>query len=93
MAKRKTSHRDVQFVVNDAQGKEQIFDKWDTAVVFAAEQSLHQGRPVNLDVLVYSIWGAKWLGADDAAERYRQDPKASVFDRYVIAMGYQGSVP
>jgi len=52
------------------------------------------GRPrVNLDVLVWNEEGAEWYGGDDAVERYREDPEASVFERFEIKVNPVGMVP
>lgn len=52
------------------------------------------GRDVKLDILVHSEAGARWVGGDDAVKRYREDPDASVFERYQIrGANFQGRVP
>lgn len=39
------------------------------------------GEASSVDVLVWTEAGARWYGGDDAIERYREDPEASVFER------------
>ncbi len=51
-----------------------------------------RGRAV-LDVLVYSEEGAKAHGGEDAVERYREDPDASVFERFEFYANCVGRIP
>jgi len=83
-------NKDVEFAV-DAGGKEHIFATFQEAASFALQVAI-SGKDVDLDVLVYSEDGAKWVGGDDAVKQYREDPDASVFNRYRIRVSDQGSV-
>ena len=82
MAQAKT-HKDVDFSVS-TRGSEKTFKKFDEAVSLAVVLAASDGRPHNVDVLIYSAAGARWWGGDDAAEEYEDDPDASVSDRIVI---------
>jgi hypothetical protein len=85
------SMKDVEFAVDDASGHERIFKSFDEACGFAVSLAA-SGRTVNLDVLVWSVAGARRLGGDDAVEQYREDPDASVFQRIEIRAENQGRV-
>jgi hypothetical protein len=93
-----TTHKDVEFAVDDARGKQRTFKKFDEAAGFAIsvaatlETTGDRGTSV-LDVLVWSRAGAKWYGGDDAVEQYDEDPEASVFQRFEIKVTAQGRVP
>lgn len=91
MARART-HRDVEFAVDDGQGRERIFKTFDEAAGFAVSMAA-TGRPdVYLDVLVWSAKGAEWYAGDDGVERYEEDPDASVFERFEISVNYVGRV-
>jgi hypothetical protein len=89
---RPKSHKDVEFAVDDASGKERIFKTFDEAAGFAVAIGVSRGERVDLDVLVYSKAGARWVGGDDAVEQYEEDPEASVFERYEIKVNSAGRV-
>jgi hypothetical protein len=77
----KTSHKDVEFVVNGKHLKS--FDK---ACGDAVASSLARGVAVNIDVLAYSKAGAKWCGIED------YDPDASVSGRISITSEDHGKI-
>lgn len=77
------SHKDVEFAVNDASGRQRTFRKFAEAAAFAVAVAA-TGRKVNLDVLVMSVAGARAYAGDEGVRLYREDPDASVFDRVVI---------
>lgn len=80
---RKT-HKDVEFVVNDAKGQERIFRRFDEACGFAASLAASNGTTKNVDVIIHSVPGARWWGGDAAVESYLEDPEASVAQRISI---------
>lgn len=86
-------HQDVEFAVDDASGNERIFKDANQAAGFALALALGDGRPHNIDVLIWSEEGAEAYGGDDAVEQYREDPEASVFERIVLRADSQGRVP
>jgi hypothetical protein len=90
MAKRK--HKDVDYAVDDASGKEHIFKTWDEAASFALGMAASTGS-ANLDVLIHSTFGAKFYGGSDAVDQYKEDPEASVFERFEIRVNAVGRVP
>lgn len=92
MAKRSKSHKDVEYAVEDFSGRERIFKKFDEAAAFAVAKAASRGEMVKLDVLIYSVSGARFYGGDDAVERYREDPDASVSDRFEISVNHVGHV-
>ena len=47
----------------------------------------------NLDVLIHSTFGAKFYGGSDAVDQYKEDPEASVFERFEIRVNAVGRVP
>lgn len=86
------THKDLDYAVDDASGKERIFKTFDEAAGFAVAMALSGKDRVNLDVLIWSKWGAKFYGGDDAFERYKEDPEASVFERFEISVNNVGRV-
>ncbi len=92
MARRKT-HPQVEFSVDDSSGHERIFKTFDEAAGFAVSIAASDGRPHDIDVLVYSSRGADWYGGDWAVEQYEDDPDASVFDRIKVRADTQGRIP
>ena len=91
MAREKT-HPQVEYAVDDAGGNERIFKTFDEAAGLAISVAL-DGRPVNLDVLIWDEEGAEFYGGDDAVEQYNEDPEASVFERFEIRVNAVGRVP
>jgi hypothetical protein len=85
------SHKDVEFAVDDAGGRERRFKKFDEAAGFAVAIA-STGRKVNLDVLIHSKAGARAWGGDDAVEQYEEDPDASVSERIEIKVNIVGRV-
>ena len=85
-------HKDVDFAVNDAGGHQRIFRTWDEAAGFAMSIAASRGESA-IDVLVYSEAGAKFVGGSDAVEEYREDPDASVFERFEIKVNSVGREP
>lgn len=81
----------IEFAVDDAQGRERIFETFGDALIFAVGQSISTGRPVNVDVLAHSREAAeKWQTG--GGEIYDEDTDASVFQRIVIRADDQGRV-
>ncbi len=85
--------KDVEFAVEDGGGDEHIFKTFDEAAGFAISLAASDGRAHNIDVLVWSEAGAKRLGGAVAVEQYREDPEASVFERFEIRVNAVGRVP
>jgi len=90
MAQRK--HKDVEYAVEDGSGKDRIFKTWDEAASFALGMAASTGS-ANLDVLIYSTWGAKFYGGPEAVAQYKEDPEASVFERFEIRVNNVGRIP
>lgn len=88
----KPVHKDVEFAVDDASGREQIFHTYEAAAAQALAVAISTGES-SLDVLIYSAEGAKAYGGDDAVEQYEDDPDASVFERFEISVNNVGRVP
>ena len=78
----KKAHKDVDFVVR-AHGRERYLGKFYEAAADAMYQLL-SGADVTIDVLIHSEAGARWYGGDVAVAAYKEDPDASVFERYEI---------
>ena len=89
MAQRK--HKDVEYAVEDGSGKERVFKTFDEAAAFALGMAISRGES-NLDVLIHSTWGAKFYGGDDAVTQYKEDPEASVFERFEIRVNNVGRI-
>ncbi len=89
---REKSHPDVEYAVDDWQGKERTFKTFDEGAAFAMQVAVSRGEAV-LDVLIWSEEGAEWYGGDDAVDQYNEDPEASVFERFEIRVNAVGRVP
>ena len=90
---RPQTHKDVEYAVNDASGKQRIFKSSNEAAGFALSLAMSHGGSVNLDVLVHSPAGARWYrGSSDGVEEYNEDPDASVFDRIIVTAESTGRV-
>jgi len=95
MARKK--HKAVEFHVSDnrASGRGErtdVYHTWAEASEAAMARAVARGDAV-IDVCVFSRAGAKWWGGDEGVERYKEDPEASVFDRFEIDVNYVGRVP
>lgn len=84
-------HPDISYHVDDTQGAERVFDSFNDAAGFAVEQAACRGEST-LDIVIWSEDGAYAFGGDDAVERYREDPGASVFERLEIKVNNVGRV-
>ena len=85
-------HKDIEYTV-DATGIASGYLKtFDEASIKAMQLALAYGE-ATIDVLVYSEEGAAAYGGDDAVERYREDPDASVFERIVVNAKILGRIP
>ena len=99
MARKKT-HKDVEYMVErgidrgpgQRASDPRYFKNGKEALAAAAETAISTGEST-LGVLVHSKAGAKFYGGDDAVERYREDPEASVFDQYEFKVNAVGMVP
>ena len=96
MAKRRKTHPDVEFHVEPAGGPAaasvHIAKTWSDACEVAVLGGI-MGNKMNLDVVVWSEAGARWYGGADAVEQYREDPEASVFERFEVRVDALGRVP
>ena len=89
---RPKSHPQVGFHVDDAAGKERIFRTWDEAAGFAVVMASSGKEDVYLDVVIWTESGARWWAGDHGVEQFREDPDASVSERYKIKVEDQGRV-
>ena len=90
---RARAFKDVEFEVSDDREKRVgTYKTFQEAAAVALDRAISRGS-ATLDVLVWSEAGARALGGSDAVDRYREDPDASVFDRYEIKVNAVGRVP
>jgi hypothetical protein len=82
------SHRDLEFAVDGLYTHD-----FGLAMCRAVQRALTLGRPVALDVVVWSEDGARLFGGDEAVASYREDPDASVHDRIMVSAEPQGRIP
>jgi hypothetical protein len=77
-----STHPDVEFHVT-GRGSDitQIVHTWDDA------RGILEGSDGTIDVCVWSKKGARWYGGDDAVASYKEDPDASVFERWEVRNG------
>lgn len=87
-----TKHKDVTFVVEQPNGRERSFDRFNEAAGYAVVLAASDGRTHNVDVLIYSAAGAKWWGGAEAVEQYREDPDASISDRIKVKAEATGRI-
>jgi hypothetical protein len=94
--KRRKTHPDVEFHVEPAGGRAgasvHISKTWADACEVAVIGGII-GNRMHIDVVVWSESGARWYGGSDAVEQYREDPEASVFERYELRVNAVGRVP
>ena len=86
-------HPDLEFQVQADSPHSDYYKTWSEACEAAVRTSASREVPVYIDVLTWSRAGARAWGGDDAAERYSEDPEASVFERFVIRVESQGRIP
>ncbi|HSX22535.1 MAG TPA: hypothetical protein VLE97_07165 [Gaiellaceae bacterium] len=90
---RPQTHKDVEYMVDDASGRPRYFKSSNEAAGFAISIAMSRGQEVNIDVLVHSSAGARWYrGSSDGVDEYNEDPEASVFDRIVVRAESQGRI-
>jgi hypothetical protein len=89
---RARKHKDVEYAVDDFEGNEKIFKTFEEACEFAVYKAMSRGQAVELDVLVWSRAGAKWLEGDYGVEVYDEDPEASVYKRITIRANDEGRI-
>jgi hypothetical protein len=85
------AHPEVEYVV-EAEHAERAYPTFDEALIYAFSVALSAGR-ARIDVLIYGEEGAEAFGGSDAVERYREDPDASVFQRFEIEVRDLGQIP
>lgn len=85
-------HKDLEFAVNDAGGRQRIFSTFEEAAGFAVSIAASNGSEVNIDVLCGSKQAAKKWGGDGMVEQYEEDPDASVTDRVTIRAEHVGRI-
>ncbi len=90
MSKRR-SHKDVEFTVSGGSPEEREHKTFAKASVDIMNRLTSSGE-ATLDVLVWSEAGARWLAGDDGVDSYREDPDASVFERYTFKCNAEGKV-
>jgi hypothetical protein len=73
-----------EFHVTIASGETVVLKDFDRAIVIAFTVAINSGRPCFIDVICHSEREAEAWGGEDAAERYKSDPEASVFERIEI---------
>jgi hypothetical protein len=90
--KRAGRHKGVEFVVEGYDGHQRTFKTFGEATDFAVGRAASTGSKVDVDVLIYSVSGARWWGGDPAVEEYQEDPEASVSDRFEVSVNHVGRV-
>lgn len=83
---------DLEFHVDLPSGEVNIYETVDDAAPDVLITALTRGE-CTLDVVVFSKAGARAYGGDDAVDEYKEDPEASVFDRFEITVNNLGRVP
>jgi len=88
------THKDVEFMVEaDGSAGEAVYFKTPGDASAHAVALAISGHTVFIDVLISSEAGARFYGGDDAVEQYKEDPDASVHERFEVKVNCQGRVP
>jgi hypothetical protein len=88
------THKDLEFHVNWEQTTNiAVFKTFKEAAEHAFVLAASNGGQVTLDVITWSEGAAKAWGGDSAVEAYREDPDASVFERFEVKVNSLGRVP
>ena len=82
----------LEFHVDDCAGEPRVFVSFGEAAGFALAIATSNGKTVTLDVVAWTEAAARAWGGDDAAESYREDPDASVFERIEVRANSLGRV-
>ncbi len=69
-----------------------IFEDWETAAIYSMTLAIG-GSPIQIDIVIYHEQAALKFGGTYAAERYLEDPDASVFERLTLTINNEGRVP
>jgi hypothetical protein len=85
--------KDVEFAVDDKSGRQRTFKSFDKAAGFAVSLAASDGEPHDVDVLVWSLAGARAFAGDDGVGQYEEDPDASVFERITVRAEAKGRIP
>lgn len=86
-------HNHVEYHVSpNGNGNARVFYDFPSASTHALTIATANGSAV-LDVCICSEDGAREYGGDDAVDSYREDPEASVFERFEIKVNAVGRVP
>lgn len=87
-------HPDVDYAVSSGRRGDTDFTlkTFDEAAAKALLIAVATGSS-QLDVVVHSRAGARFVSGDDGAAQYDEDPEASVFERFQIRVNAQGRVP
>lgn len=86
-------HKDVEFIVKPrglaSEFTSDTFDGAATSAILLA----HAHGECYIDMIVHSRAGALWVGGEDGAEQYDDDPDASVLNRLHVKIDDQGRIP
>jgi hypothetical protein len=88
----KTEHPDVEYHVAEGGDFAKVTHDPDEASAMVVTLCVSRGRAI-LDVCIWTEAGARHYGGDDAVTRYREDPDASVFERFEFKCNMVGRVP
>lgn len=82
---------DLEFHVDTHNGT-RTFGRLDEAAGLAVSLAASDGRPHDIDVVVWTAKGARKYGGDAAVAQYRDDPEASVFERITVRADSRGRI-
>jgi hypothetical protein len=83
--------KDLEFHV-DVCGNTQVLSTFEKAVETAVIQSIGTGKPIFVDVVVWSKKAAYAFGGSHGVDTYLEDPEASVFQRIEIRANDLGRI-
>jgi hypothetical protein len=85
-------HDHLEFHVENSLGETLVLKDSDNAIACATAIAMGRGH-ATLDVVCWTEDAARAFGGEDAVERYREDPLASVFERWEFKANCVGRVP
>jgi len=92
MASSRRKTKNLEFAVDDARGRQVVFDTFSEATTWAVTIAANTGRTVNLDVLAWSKAAARAWRDEEGVAQYEEDPDASVFERIEVRANVVGRV-
>lgn len=85
-------HKDVEFHVSAGEKTKVLKTFGEAASLALAMSASRGGEEAVIDVIIYSVSGARWWNGDHGVETYREDPDASVSQRISVRAQDRGRI-